>query len=208
MRNGESGSVRQPVVDADRGRVFRGAIDDCIALHSDHLVTLQFHTLFGGDGPEEPSGLATDDVGNIYFGGNTCSSQSGAIPFPLTGSAYDSTYGGDGNGDAFIAKLNVNFAGPSASLNYSTYFGGGTLSELGCPSQCVGLQASNPTVCPGYEGDRVRSLMLMPNGRVLCCGDTDTTDFPTYPKSGPNAVRDPNFIGGDSDAFVAIHNVN
>lgn len=190
---------------------YNGATDAYLAILSDDLASLQFHTFFGGDGPEEPSGLATDDVGNIYFGGNTCSSQSGAIPFPLTGNAYDPTYGGDGNGDAFIAKLNVNFAGPNATLNYSTYFGGGVLNDLNgwtsCPTNCT-TNPTDPKVCPGYEGDRVRSLMLMPNGKVLCCGDTDSTDFPTYPKSGPNAVEDPNFVGGDSDAFVAIHNVN
>ncbi|MCE9595559.1 MAG: hypothetical protein K8S98_15335 [Planctomycetes bacterium] len=181
--------------------------DAYVAVLSEDLSMIEFHTFFGGNELDEPGGLAADDVGNIYFGGNTSSDQTGTV-FPLTGSAYDATYAGDINGDAFIAKINVNLPPPpaqqSATLVYSTYFGGGTFYE----SVCTNCNGVDPNKCPGWEGDRIRSMVLTASGKVLCCGDTDTTDFPTYPTTGIHSAAKFVYDGGDSDGFVAIHNAN
>ncbi len=58
-------------------------------------------------------GIAVDSSGNAYITGTTNSSM-----FPVTGSAFNQTFGG--NGDGFITKLNPS----GSSLVYSTFIGG------------------------------------------------------------------------------------
>jgi hypothetical protein len=156
-----------------------GTGSDCYVAVLTPDLELEYVTYFGGTGPDEPGGLAVDDVGNIYFSGNTCSSD-----FPKTGNAFDKTYGGDGQGDAFIVKFYHDVA--TSTLSYSTYLGGGLINPNGA-----------------FEGDRGRSLVLKSNGYVVVSGDSDALDFPTT-----SAALKPNFIGGKSDGIGTIHNPN
>jgi hypothetical protein len=57
-----------------------------------------FSTFLGGNGYEQPAGIAVDSTGNIYVSGSTNSSD-----FPVTAAALQNTLGG--NTDAFIAKI-------------------------------------------------------------------------------------------------------
>lgn len=79
---------------------------------------LQFSTLWGGSGNEEPGGIALDGAGNIFVAGYTRSSN-----FP-TVNPSQATYGGDG-ADAIVVSLN----GSGTQVLYSTYFGGNDLDE-------------------------------------------------------------------------------
>jgi hypothetical protein len=65
------------------------------------------------DNHEEGYGIAVDRYGNAFVTGYTSSSN-----FPITTSAYDSSY--NGGRDVFVLKLNRT----GASLDYSTYIGG------------------------------------------------------------------------------------
>jgi hypothetical protein len=63
---------------------------------------------------EYPSGIAVDNIGNVYVVGETRSRD-----FPTTNGAFDESYNG-GDCDIFVAKFN-----PSGSnLIYSTLIGG------------------------------------------------------------------------------------
>jgi hypothetical protein len=89
-------------------------------------ASLAYSTYIGGSGDDSGVnsstassnniGVALDANGNVYLAGATRSSN-----FPVTASAFQSTYGG--NTDAFILKLNPAGAGAFA-LSYSTYLGG------------------------------------------------------------------------------------
>ena len=75
--------------------------------------SLVYSTYLGGSEGDEAAGIAVDGSGYAYVTGKTYSSD-----FPTTSGAYQTTH--RGNGDAFVAKLNVDGGG----LVYSTYLGG------------------------------------------------------------------------------------
>jgi hypothetical protein len=73
---------------------------------------LVYSTYLGGIGWDGGRGIAVDSLGNAYVAGQTDSNN-----FPTKPGAYQTAYGG--NGDGFVAKINVN-----GSVVYSTYLGG------------------------------------------------------------------------------------
>jgi hypothetical protein len=171
-----------------------GSTDAFVAVLSPNLDQLIYSTYFGGASYDEPGGLAVDDVGNIYFSGNTCSPPTGPAPFPISDNAFDSTYPtNDPNGEAFIAKFN--YPANPMDPGYSSYFGGGTIVDNN-PCNELGDVV-------GFDGDRGRSLTLKSNGLVVICGDTDVSDLPTTTGALKTAYR-----GGESDAFAVLHKVN
>jgi Beta-propeller repeat/Abnormal spindle-like microcephaly-assoc'd, ASPM-SPD-2-Hydin len=78
-----------------------------------------YSTYVGGSNEEIGYGIAVDTATNAYITGLTYSSN-----FPVTASAYQGTYGG--NGDAFLAKVNTTAGG---AFLYSTYLGGSGLDQ-------------------------------------------------------------------------------
>jgi hypothetical protein len=72
-----------------------------------------FSTYLGGNNYDIGQGIAVDSSADVYVTGSTSSAN-----FPTTGSAFQTTYGG--NTDAFVSKLD-----PSGSkLLFSSYLGG------------------------------------------------------------------------------------
>ncbi len=101
------GSLRPPAGDLDVAVVKLSAAG-----------ALQFSTLWGGSGNEEPAAIALDGAGNIYVAGYTRSSD-----FP-TVNPSQATYGGDG-ADAFVLSLN----GSGTQMLFATYYGGNDVDE-------------------------------------------------------------------------------
>ena len=77
-------------------------------------ASLAYSTYLGGSGLDVGYGIAVDGSGSAYVSGST-----GSTDFPTTAGAFDTTYNGDG--DAFVTKLNPS---GSAPLVYSTFLGG------------------------------------------------------------------------------------
>jgi hypothetical protein len=76
---------------------------------------LEFLTYFGGAGGDISSGgMTVDSVGNIYFAGETNSSN-----LPTTVGAYDTSF--NGGTDVFVTALEAS----GTTLLYSTFLGGG-----------------------------------------------------------------------------------
>lgn len=69
----------------------------------------------GAQGNDRAFGIAVDSAGNAYVTGIT-----GAVDFPTTGGAFQTTYGGFT--DAFVTKLNPG----GSALVYSTFLGSGS----------------------------------------------------------------------------------
>lgn len=75
--------------------------------------SLVWATYFGGTGFDQGiGGITTDPWGNIYFSGETASTD-----FPVTTNAHQNTFGGFR--DAFLVKLS-----PTGALNWATFYGG------------------------------------------------------------------------------------
>ncbi len=86
---------------------------------NDDLSSLLSSTFIGGAANSDAAmALTIDSSGNIFVAGNTRS-----YNFPTTLGAYDTSY--NGNGDAFVLKLNNNLS----SLLASTVLGSGLCSE-------------------------------------------------------------------------------
>jgi len=107
---------------------------------------LLYSTYLGGPGSEGGQGIAVDGAGNAYLTGSTNSTN-----FPTTPGAFDTT--ANGNGDAFVTKLNPT---GSAPLVYSTYLGGSGLDQ-------------------GF------GIAVDAAGNAYVTGQTSSTNFPTTP---------------------------
>ncbi|MFZ0199091.1 MAG: SBBP repeat-containing protein [Candidatus Sulfotelmatobacter sp.] len=102
-----------------------------------------YSTYLGGGNNDEGFGIAVDSSGDAYVTGMTNSSN-----FPVTGSAYQSAFGG-GSSDAFVTELN-----PTGTAQvYSTFLGGGA-NDVGT------------------------SIAVDQGGNAYVTGQTGSTDFP------------------------------
>lgn len=76
-------------------------------------------TFFGGAGADYGRTIVVDAPGHAYVAGLTFSRD-----FPLSGNAFQSNYGG--NGDAFLTEFDLN----NAAGGYSTYLGGSGIDDV------------------------------------------------------------------------------
>ncbi|MBK7959039.1 MAG: SBBP repeat-containing protein [Bacteroidetes bacterium] len=86
-------------------------------------TALIFSSYFGGANQDFPSGLALDNLNDIYICGSTYSTN-----FPLTGGVIKSTISGVNTFDCFVSKINST----CTSLLYSTYLGGSNWDYAAC----------------------------------------------------------------------------
>jgi len=127
--------------DTASGYAYRQAL----AAKFDAAGAFVYATAIGGSaGDSYGYGIAVDGSGNAYLTGYT-----GASDFPVTGGAFQTTYGG--LTDAFVAKLNP----AGNTLLYSTFLGGASSSETG------------------------RGIVLDGAGNAYVVGDTASSNFPT-----------------------------
>ena len=124
-----------------------GAGDAFVAELNSNGTGLVYSTYLGGSGADNGYALAIDGGGNAYITGFTVSSN-----FPTTAGAYQTTPGGGGFYDAFVAKL----AAGGSTLVYSTYLGGKSVDE-------------------GF------GIAVDGSGDAYITGNTQSTNFPTTP---------------------------
>jgi hypothetical protein len=105
---------------------------------------LAYSTYLGG-GAEIESSVAVDSSGNAYVTGQTLSAN-----FPTTPGVFQTSLGGTGAINAFVAKLNST----GSALVYSTYLGGSS----GDGAYCIAVDSS---------------------GDAYVTGQTQSTNFPT-----------------------------
>ncbi len=128
-------------------------------------------TYFGGTGEDEIKKIIIDPKGLVALTGYTVSTD-----FPLTVTGAQLAQGGNGN--AFLALLNVNTTNFTQALIYSTYYGG-TGGEVAYDMR------SDPTT-----------------GRYVLVGYTLSTDLPLGANGGANAFETTASLG--VNGMVAI----
>ena len=109
-------------------------------------------TFLGGSDDENTLSLLLDSSGNLYVTGGTSSSD-----FPVTESAYDTTFNGE-NYDVYVAKLDNNL---SSGVNTTTT----TISSPPCPIEDVYGNDSEQTEILRHFRDNV--LSTTPEGQEL-----------------------------------------
>ncbi len=135
----------------------------------DGTAQVLFFTWIGGGGIEELGDMKLDNLGRVVLTGVTHSND-----FPLAGNAAQTAFGGDI--DVFVAVVDPN-AGGSASLIYSTYYGGA-----------------------GRE--YAKALAVSGTGRVALGGYTTADDLPFV----TNGAQ-PNRRGGTDMFLLTINDV-
>ncbi len=96
---------------------FNGGTDGWVAKVNAAGTALIYCGYIGGSGVDSARGIAVDSAGNAYVTGYTNSSEAS---FPVTVGAWDTTYGGGGFYDVFVAKVNA----AGTALVYCGYIGG------------------------------------------------------------------------------------
>ncbi|MEO6166893.1 MAG: T9SS type A sorting domain-containing protein, partial [Chitinophagales bacterium] len=96
-----------------------GVCIDAFLMRWDTVLTKgpDWFLYFGGNNTERGRRLALDNEGNIFWTGWTQSSN-----MYKTGNAYDKTYGGGGDNDAFVAKVTLD-----GDIPWCTFYGGNSI---------------------------------------------------------------------------------
>src|SRR4029079_6158860 len=185
---------------------------------------LVYSTYLGGSGFDQGYAIAVDSLGNSYVTGQTA-----AIDFPTTPGAFQTAYGG---GDAFIAKLNSSgsaliystyltgasgngiavdsagnayITGDAGPVSFPTTAGAFQTAPVGYDAFVTKLNSTGSALVysarfGGNLDDFSRGIALDTSGNAYITGWTvcrsTICTFPTV-----NAFQ-PNFAGGNNDAFV------
>ncbi|HZI48545.1 MAG TPA: SBBP repeat-containing protein [Pyrinomonadaceae bacterium] len=199
-----------------------GAYDPTRQLIIDPVLV--YSTYLGGSGFDHGYAIASDALGNAYVTGQTA-----AIDFPITPGAFQTNYGG---GDAFIAKLNPSgsalvystylhgasgngiavdsagnayITGDAGPLSFPTTASAFQTAPVGYDTFVTKLNATGSALVysarfGGNLDDFGRGIAIDGLGNVYITGWTvcrsTICTFPTI-----NAFQ-PNFAGGNNDAFV------
>jgi len=145
----------------------RGCKDAFVSVLNPTGSGLVYSTLLGGSGNSGSHGgnfgtaIAVDSSGDAYVTGYT-----GSNDFPLL-NAFDSEYGGDGDG--FVAKFNPT----GSALIYSTYLGGANFDQ----GQGIAVDASGDAYVTGATSSHdfpttpgAFQFLCKPGGRNPCPG--------------------------------------
>ena len=171
--------------------------------------TLSYSTYLGGTGDDMALGIAIDSSGNAYVAGTTQSRR-----FPVTPSAYQTTYSGEAGqaifpccgsmflgGDAFVTKLNPT----GTALVYSTFLGGAdddvaaTIAVDNKGSVTIGGYTISPDFPTTQGAFQTKFGGREPQNEFFNLGDGFIARFdPT----GSNLVFS-TFIGGQGDDWVS-----
>jgi hypothetical protein len=152
--------------------------------HSRELVidpVLSYST-FLGMGGESLASIAIDFASNIYVAGSTTSAN-----FPTTAGAIQTTLGGTGAQNIFVAVLSPLAGSGATQLLYATYLGGSGLDQLGG----VGVDPGNAS---------------FPNINIYVAGTTTSQNFPT---TSANAFQSTaTFTGTQTHGFLSTINAS
>jgi hypothetical protein len=157
---GSTTSSNFPVVDAYQA-VEPGSYSGFVAKISVDGSSLLYSTYLGGNGFDQPVGIAVDTLGEAYVAGGT-TSQNFPVINAYQGAALANQGGLYGN-YGFLTK----FAADGSSLIYSTFFAGNTNIVQNCGNPCW------PTP---YSA--VSAVALDANGSFYVTGTTNTSNFP------------------------------
>ncbi|MDP2587378.1 MAG: cell wall-binding repeat-containing protein, partial [bacterium] len=155
-----------------------GLYDGYVVKYAPDGASLIWGTYIGGTMDDSLFGMTIDAAGDVYVTGTTHSRSSFQVPdegFPATAGAYDTTYNGTTEQDAYVCKIDTD----GLSLHYCTYLG-------------------------GSDSDHAFDIAVDSLGRAYIAGMTLSSTAEGFPTlTGPDLTFNGTAAAGDHDAFVA-----
>jgi hypothetical protein len=165
----------------------KGGSDVFVAKFSADAQTLVYSSVIGGDMDDTGYGLAIDDEENAYVVGDT-QSTSGALIFPTTSGAFQTTAATTGDSDAFVLCL----APSGTNLVYSTFLAGGD-EDVG---QGIVVDAQKRAYVTGYT----RSTDFPVTNAFQAINDGGSADvFVTCLNASGTSIEHSTYLGGSLD---------
>ncbi|UED67393.1 SBBP repeat-containing protein [Brevibacillus sp. HD3.3A] len=195
----ETAAVPFPITPGAFQTTFGGTSDAFVAKLNPAGNTFLYSTYLGGGGIDQGSAIAVDSLGNAYITGNTNSSQTNPVPFPITPGAFQTTFGGAL--DAFVTKLNP----AGNALVYSTYLGGDSI-DFGSG---ITVDAAGNAYIVGTTATSQLDFTPFPitPGAFQTSFGGNTDVFVTQLNAAGNALIYSTYLGGgsfDSGAAIAV----
>ncbi|HLY63813.1 MAG TPA: SBBP repeat-containing protein [Terriglobia bacterium] len=192
---GTTGSNNFPVTSAFQPN-YAGDGDVFVVKLTAAGTSVLYSTYLGGGGADTGTSIAIDSAGNAYIAGKTTSPD-----FPVTAGAFQTVYGG--GGDGFVTKI-----GPTGStMIYSSFLGGSSSDSV----QAIAIDSSGsayltgatessdfPTTNPIQIGNDGCSTV---NQTIFCTADAFVTKVSP---SGATKVYSTYLGGSDADNGQAI----
>jgi len=159
---GSTASSDFPLVNPYQG-TYPGSFNGFLTQVSADGSSLLYSTYLGGNGSDQPAGIAIDSSGDVSVAGNTTSTN-----FPVA-NAYQATanpnQGGLYGNYGFLTK----FSPDGSYLVYSTYLAGDSNIALNCGGN----------LCWSSPYSAIAGIAVDSNGNIYAAGSTNTYNFPT-----------------------------
>jgi uncharacterized repeat protein (TIGR01451 family) len=194
---------------------------------ANNYYVLNYSTYLAGNGVDTVTGIAVDTTQDAYVTGVTTSTNLPSDGFPANANGFQLSSNSPGNMQFFASKINTTFSG-SASMLYSTYFGGSNPATAVAVGGGIAVDPTASNVNMYFTG----TTNMLPNGlngglgfplynaqqscldqasTTACSGQNPTNTDGFVAKINPNAngagavpVYSTYIGGGGSDSAVAI----
>ncbi|MBI2271309.1 MAG: SBBP repeat-containing protein [Bacteroidetes bacterium] len=184
---GWTDSPNFPMLNLGGGAYFQGVnaggFSDILILKFNNAGVLLWSTYYGGTELDQGESITTDNIGNIFIGGQTGSFNVPTLN-PGSGAYFQGIFGG-GLYDLIILKF-----GNGGILLWGTLYGG----------------SGNDTQFGGYQRDR--QIITDCSGNVYVTGCTTSNNFPTFNPGSGYFVGANSGGGSYGDVFILQFNNN
>ena len=188
---GETSSTDFPGTSGSTIQSTNGGTDDAFVTKLNGTASaLVYSTYLGGSSGDLATGIALDGSDNAYITGITVSAN-----FPTTSGVLQSSPGGNGDDDGFVAQIKAD----GSALVYSTYLGGsGTDDAYG-----IAVDAAGEAYVTGNTDST--NFPTVNAAQTALGGNSATNIFISKVNSGATALLFSTYYGGTlSDAGTAV----
>jgi gliding motility-associated-like protein len=165
-------------------------------LHFNNIGVLKWASFFGGNCSDAGYSLTSDNIGNIFLAGNSCSKN-----LPMRGYSHQDTI--KGLSDAFLVKFNTN-----DSIIWSTYYGTSGNDNFFTFDNLVADKCGNVIMSFNTDGSNLNALQMC-DTNYFDNSSNGLKDIVVSKFSNDGKLEWSTYLGGDGEDFreaVALDN--